>query len=164
MIEIAEIEGYAAIYERPDLSGDIIRRGAFPGVIAGSVKMLYQHAAEQPIGIWRRFEDRADGLYAIGELHLVSERQREIHGLLRGGALDGLSIGYRVNRAVKIPGGRIIERASLWETSLVTFPMAPRARITHVGPAIPTDDDSFAARATIFGAAQSIQSSIPVTV
>ena len=52
---------------------------------------------------------------------------------MRGGALDGLSIGFRAVRASDAASGvrRILE-ADLWEISVVTFPMLPEARIESV--------------------------------
>jgi len=135
---IADIEGYAAVFEQPDLNGDVIARGAFKKTLAkrtAPVRMLYAHAAETPIGRWTSFTEDARGLYARGELLLSSRAAREVHALLQGGAIDGLSIGYQTVRARKAPRGRArrIVEADLWEVSVVTFPMAPGARIVHVG-------------------------------
>src|SRR5690606_34043880 len=70
-----------------------------------------------------------------------ASRAREVLSLMRGGALDGLSIGFRAVRAKKDAGSgvrRILE-ADLWEISVVTFPMLPGARIDTVkGRRIPT--------------------------
>lgn len=138
---IAEIEGYAARYNEPDLNGDIIMPGAFKKTLnrqASTIRMLYQHAAEQPIGRWINFRDTKDGLIVTGEILLASPRAHEVYALVAGGALDGLSIGYQTVRARKAPGdsartrGRRIVEADLWEVSIVTFPMAPKARITRI--------------------------------
>ena len=53
---------------------------------------------------------------------------------MRGGALDGLSIGFRAVKAKSDPknGVRRILEADLWEISVVTFPMLPDARIDMV--------------------------------
>ena len=134
---IADIEGYAAIFNQRDLNGDIIAPGAFRHSLSARtapVRLLYQHASETPIGRWTSFTEDARGLFATGELILSSPRAHEIHALLLGGALDGLSIGYQTVKAKKTDGAarRIVE-ADLWEVSIVTFPMAPAARLTHVG-------------------------------
>ena len=53
---------------------------------------------------------------------------------MRGGALDGLSIGFRAVKAKTDNGTgvrRILE-ADLWEISVVTFPMMPEARVERV--------------------------------
>ncbi len=136
---IADIEGYASVFHTRDLNGDIVAPGAFKVSLArraAPVRMLYQHAADTPIGRWTSFVEDRRGLFVRGEIILSSPKAREVHALLRGGALDGLSIGYQPTKARKGPvGGRRITEADLWEVSVVTFPMAQSARITHVGPA-----------------------------
>jgi phage head maturation protease len=61
-------------------------------------------------------------------------RAREIHALMKEGAVDGLSIGFRVERARhdRVAGLRRLERLDLWEISVVTFPMMPGARVSGV--------------------------------
>jgi uncharacterized protein len=69
-----------------------------------------------------------------GRLNLEVARARELLSLMREGAVDGLSIGYRAER-VAPPGKGGIRRllqVDLWEISLVTFPMLPQARVTAV--------------------------------
>ena len=132
----AIIEGYAAVFGVPDLSGDVISRGAFGKLIpaeAGRVRMLAQHAAEAPVGRWVRIEEDARGLRVRGEVFTDTDAGRNLHRLLAGGALDGLSIGFKPVRTRRTRTGREIREADLWEVSIVTFPMAPRARITFVG-------------------------------
>jgi len=134
---VATIEGYASIFGEADLNGDIVTRGAFSRSLAktppSNIRMLYQHAAETPLGRWLYMEEDEIGLYVIGELFLDAPTANEVYTMISGGALDGFSIGYRVIEAEKFrKGGRKIKRADLWEISIVTFPMAPRARITHV--------------------------------
>ncbi len=134
---IADIEGYASVFHTCDLNGDIVAPGAFKASLtrrAAPVRMLYQHAADTPIGRWTSFVEDRRGLFVRGEIILSSPKAREVHALLRGGALDGLSIGYQAAKARKSQlGGRRITEADLWEVSIVTFPMAQAARITHVG-------------------------------
>jgi len=137
MTPTLSIEGWAAIYDEIDLNGDIIAPGAFKNSLAKSgslaVKLLYQHAAEQPIGRWLRFEERSRGLYAFGELFLATQTAREAADLIRADIIDGLSIGYRTLKATKSNGARRIVEADLWEVSIVTFPMAPKARLSRIG-------------------------------
>jgi hypothetical protein len=58
-------------------------------------------------------------------------RAREVHALMRAGALDGLSIGFRMvkGRRDRASGVRRLERIDLWEISVVTFPLLPEARV-----------------------------------
>ncbi len=143
MTQTLSIEGYAAIYDEVDLNGDIIAPGAFRKSLAKSgslaVKLLYQHAAEQPVGRWLRFEERRQGLYAAGELFLATQTAREVAELIRAEIIDGLSIGYRTVRAHKSNGARRVLEADLWEVSIVTFPMAPKARLAKVGTGASTE-------------------------
>ena len=69
-----------------------------------------------------------------GRLAKDVARAREVLSLMRGGALDGLSIGFRAVRAKTDArtGVRRILEADLWEISVVTFPMLPGARIDTV--------------------------------
>ena len=132
----AVIEGYAAVFGTPDMSGDVIRPGAFEKLIPvapGRVKMLSQHAAEAPVGRWVAMKEDAYGLRVRGEVFTDTDEGRNLHRLLAGGALDGLSIGFKPTRARRSRTGREIMEADLWEVSIVTFPMAPGARITFVG-------------------------------
>lgn len=141
---VADIEGYASVFNKRDLNNDIIAPGAFKASLAVSlrdktpIRMLYQHAAQTPIGRWTHLREDARGLYVQGELLLSSVQARDVYALLKGGALDGLSIGYQTARARKTKGARLIVEASLWEISIVTFPMAPSARITRIGDPRPS--------------------------
>jgi HK97 family phage prohead protease len=61
-------------------------------------------------------------------------RAREVLSLMRAGALDGLSIGFRTvqGRTDPATGVRRLDKIDLWEISLVTFPMLPEARVSTV--------------------------------
>jgi len=139
MTETFPIQGWAAIYDEVDLNRDIIAPGAFARSLAATgpagVKFLYQHAAEMPVGRWRAFEEREKGLYAIGEIHLSTQTAREAAELIKADIIDGLSIGFQPIRAQRTGGGRRILEASLWEVSIVTFPMAPKARLVRASTA-----------------------------
>lgn len=131
-------EGYASLFDLPDLSQDVVRRGAFTDSLArrgtGNIRMLWQHDPGQPIGTWSTIREDARGLFVRGRLNLAVARAREVHALMRDGAIDGLSIGYRVQRAGKDRrrGQRILEKLDLWEISVVTFPMLPAARVSQI--------------------------------
>jgi hypothetical protein len=61
-------------------------------------------------------------------------RAREVLALMRAGALDGLSIGFKTVRGRTDPatGVRHLLEVDLWEVSVVTFPMLPEARVSAV--------------------------------
>src|SRR5690606_25056252 len=108
---------------------------------AGGVRMLYQHDPAEPLGTWLELREDARGLFVRGQLTPGVGRAREVRELMRSGALDGLSIGFRTVKARKDAGSglrRILE-ADLWEISVVTFPMLPGARIHSIkGADLPT--------------------------
>ncbi len=131
-------EGYASLFGVADLGRDVVMPGAFAESLrrrgAGGIRMLWQHDPAEPIGRWLAVAEDARGLRVRGRLNLAVERAREIHALLREGAVDGLSIGFRVLRArpARATGLRHLEALDLWEISLVTFPMLPDARVSAV--------------------------------
>lgn len=131
-------EGYASLFGKVDLGRDVVERGAFAASLgkrgAGAIRMLFQHDPNAPIGTWSEIREDARGLFVRGRLALQSARAREVHSLMKEGALDGLSIGFRTVRArteAKTGIRRIVE-VDLWEISVVTFPMLPEARIEAV--------------------------------
>lgn len=144
------IAGYASLFELKDQGGDTVEKGAYERSLkrldaAGrKVKMLWQHDPLKPIGVWDEvFEDKK-GLYVSGRILDDVAAGREALALLRAGAIDGLSIGYRTVQATKAAaGGRSLKEVDLWEVSLVTFPMLPEARVQSSQ----TEDDAALARA-----------------
>lgn len=131
----ASIEGYASLFGVEDQARDIVMPGAFRASLAkrgtASIRMLFQHDPAQPVGVWDEIREDARGLYVRGHLIEGAARADEILTLMQGGALDGLSIGFRTQRAQRDPrtGRRRLYDIDLWEISIVTFPMLPGARI-----------------------------------
>jgi HK97 family phage prohead protease len=131
-------EGYASLFDRQDLGRDVVAPGAFRDSLAkrgaAGIRMLFQHDPNQPIGVWTRLYEDARGLYARGRLTTEVGKAREVLSLMRAGAIDGLSIGFRAVKGARNPktGVRRLEGIDLWEISVVTFPMLPEARITSV--------------------------------
>lgn len=130
--------GYASLFGEVDLGRDMVEPGAFAKSIAtrgvGGIRMLFQHDPGEPIGTWLSIREDRRGLAVRGRLAKGVARARDVLELMRGGALDGLSIGFRTvkARADARTGIRRIVEADLWEISVVTFPMLPSARIAQV--------------------------------
>ena len=118
--------GYAAVFDRVERAGDVIRAGAFAD--CASVPLLLQHRGA-PVGTLSSVSEDRQGLRVAG---VVTDPQ--VAALLRRRALTGLSVGYRA-RAVRQGAWRHIERADLVEISLVAVPMQPAARIDTLGDA-----------------------------
>jgi len=136
--------GYASLFGEPDAARDIVRPGAFQASLArrgpGGVKMLFQHDPKEIVGVWLEIAEDTRGLKVKGRLLAEIARGAELLALLRAGALDGLSIGYRAVEAHTEPrtGLRRLERVDLFEISLVTFPMLGGARVGAVKGRPPT--------------------------
>ena len=130
------VEGYASRFGVRDQGGDTVLPGAFSAGLkrlaasGGRVRMLWQHDPAAPIGIWEELREDETGLWVRGRLLPDVARAREAAALLAAGAIEGLSIGYRVVRAEGDgKGRRKLAEVELWEVSLVTFPMLPEARV-----------------------------------
>lgn len=129
------ISGYASVFGIVDDSRDIVVPGAFARSLAKrsaeSIRMLFQHDPSQPIGSWNVVREEPRGLYVEGWLAPGSTRAAEVAALLRAGAIDGFSIGFRAIKARRdrIKGTRRLIEIDLWEISVVTFPMQPLARV-----------------------------------
>jgi len=111
--------GYAAVFDRVDRGGDVIRRGAFANATA-PVPILCQHDARRLIGEVEMITEDEKGLRVIG---------RVMPGVVAKGT--GLSFGYRV-RAVGLGTYRELTALDLIEVSVVSFPMQPLARVHAV--------------------------------
>lgn len=131
-------QGFASVYNNVDHGGDIVLPGAFKTSLAANPrpKMLWQHDPGKVIGVWEEMKDDPRGLIGRGRLLTELQLGKEAHILLKAGAVDGLSIGYRVVDVdfKKTDKGmmREIKAAELLEVSIVTFPMNPKALVTDV--------------------------------
>ena len=127
--------GYAAIFDRVDKGGDVIRPGAFARAVckgASGVPLLWQHLPGKPIGTVERISEDKRGLRVVGRIATGSEEGREAAALLKAGAVDGLSFGYRVRDGTN-GANRELRDLELVEVSVVTMPMQPKARVMVVG-------------------------------
>jgi len=131
-------EGYGSVFGNVDSDRDIIAHGAFTDTLSSKplskVKLLWQHDRRQPIGVYDEIREDAKGLYVKGRLLLGVQKAREAYELLKAGALDSLSIGFRTlednwDREKEI---RTITKTDLMEISLVTFPANDQAFINAV--------------------------------
>jgi HK97 family phage prohead protease len=144
--EEGTFSGYASLFGRVDLGNDRVAKGAFQKALkrrgAKGVRMLFQHDPNEVIGSWLDIQEDEAGLFVKGRINRNIKRGAEVLELIRDGAIDGLSIGFKTVRATKDPsaGIRTIHEADLWEISIVTFPMLPEARVSEVktGTALPS--------------------------
>lgn len=121
--------GYAAVFDRPDKGGDVVRKGAFARALADAeeVPLLWQHQAGTVVGRIEHLSEDRRGLRVIAALSDARAAR-----LLASGKVDGLSFGYRVREAKSGGAGRELIALDLIEVSLVANPMQPKARVHAV--------------------------------
>jgi HK97 family phage prohead protease len=119
--------GYAAVFDRPDSGGDVVRKGAFAEALKRSegVPLLLQHKGE-PVGTIEHLSEDRRGLRVIARV--VDGR---VGDMVRRG-LRGLSFGYRVREAKQDAGLRELRSLDLLEVSLVSRPMQRFAKVHAV--------------------------------
>lgn len=127
------VSGYGSVFGVKDNGNDIVMPGAFRDSIASGrkPKMLWQHDPDQPIGAWDEIREDENGLYMKGRISKLAAKGAEVAALVKMGAIEGLSIGYRTNEyEMDVDEGiRKLTKLDLWETSVVTFPMNELANI-----------------------------------
>ncbi len=132
---LARFAGYASTFGRTDLQGDTVTKGAYSQTLRthGLPKMFVQHDAKAlPIGKWVSAVEDDHGLLVEGEFTPGMVRAEETRAALRHGTIDGLSIGYLLQKGdyEEMPEGRLIKHVSrLLEISVVTFPADAAARV-----------------------------------
>jgi HK97 family phage prohead protease len=138
-----QFEGYASLFGVADGAGDTVAPGAFAASLRrrgpSQVRLLYQHFAHAPIGVWEEISEDSRGLYVRGRLVPEVEQARDVRALLAAGAINGLSIGFRTVRAKRGPARntRTLLEVELWEISVVTFPLLIGSSVTAIGASRP---------------------------
>lgn len=129
--------GYAALFDKVDGGGDILRRGAFVHTLSRHraqgtrIPLLWQHRPDTCIGWVEMAEEDDRGLRVIAAL---DDPQGKPARLLGEKKLSGISFGYRATNAkpVTLADGRKareLKQVELIEVSLVTRPMQRSARV-----------------------------------
>lgn len=126
-------EGYAAVFNKPDVMGEIIEPGAFTKTLkeGKSRPMLWYHDPREPLGL---ADLKADdkGLHVAGAFDLNVQIAREKHSLMKMKAIRGLSFGFKTVIDLWDKAKRILKEVKLYEISPCTFQMHPGALITSV--------------------------------
>ena len=146
-----DISGTITVYDTPDLVGDVIERGALTNFISKynqtgiqgryntPLPMYFQHNIEDPVGYWAKFEEKGNSVIGYGKFYDTT-RAKDIRIIAKdkNSIIGGLSVGftssdYEDNNDEN--GKRIGDRfkeITLKETSIVTSPAMPAAKITRV--------------------------------
>ena len=132
--------GYAAVFNNVDLGGGVILPGAFSQAKTtpdGQIRIALYHNLRQLAGK-AKFSQDQHGLRVDGQLSLGVSYVQDAYVLMQDGVLNGLSVGFNI-----LEGGstweerdgeyiRLINKAELWEFSLVPFGMNPEALVDSV--------------------------------
>lgn len=127
--EDGKFSGYGSIFGNKDVYGDVVEVGAFQKSLAlhksrnSRPKMFWQHDMNQPIGSWTSYEEDERGLLLEGKLNMEVQKGREAYALLKAGDIDGLSIGYRVEREERDEKAGVLrlKELDLIEVSIVSL-------------------------------------------
>lgn len=139
--------GYAAVFNNRDLGGDVILPGAFTKTLKdkkGKVPFMDNHdswsGTSKRLGITYLAEDSKGLVIEKGKLILNKKEGMDAWEDMKFYQAEdmplGISIGYdAINPTVVWEDGkrtRDLKEVALWENSLVTFPMNPKARVRNV--------------------------------
>lgn len=133
--------GYASVFGVKDSYDDIVIKGAFVQSLnnwqaRGKMPpVLWQHNRGEVIGVWHKLYEDEHGLYGEGQLFINDiAKAKEAHTLLKYGAIDGLSIGYSLDKWAFDEEKQAYEllEIDLKEISIVTMPANEASRIDAV--------------------------------
>ncbi len=133
------IEAYLTTWGNIDKVGDIIPKSALVDYVEefnkGDIKlpMLYSHKTESLIGIWTSLEIDDYGLIGKGEIYTEVSLGADVRALLKRGALDSVSIGFKSSDwEYNEDGTRTFNKLELVETSVVLNPANSQAAVLQV--------------------------------
>lgn len=143
--EMGYFEGWGSVFNGVDHGGDSIAKGAYTKSLeewnnkSQLPALLWQHEMSNPIGNWMEMKEDDKGLYVKGQLWVKGTQRIEqavvAHNMLTGTGPKGLSIGYAVKdfEMMEYEGGsvRLLKEIKLYEVSVVSYPMDPKAEITQ---------------------------------
>jgi HK97 family phage prohead protease len=133
--EAGEFEGYVATFNTIDSYGSVIVPGAFSKTLEGrieKIKLLWNHEQSTPIGKVIELREDETGLYIKGKLSLGVAKAAEVYELMKDGAINTMSFGFRAVKEKMVRGVRQITEVKLYEASPVVFAANEDAVITDV--------------------------------
>lgn len=125
-------EGYASTFGNVDLGNDVIEKGAFTETLKkDKFKILWQHKMIEPIGMPIKAYEDEKGLYIEAKLPKDDDFVRgRVIPQMKCGTIDSMSIGFIVKEDDYKDKVRFIKSLDLFEVSLVSMPMNPRAMVS----------------------------------
>ena len=131
--------GYASVFGLVDSYGDTIAPGAYSKTLQNRerpIQLRWNHYGGV-VGKWLTLREDEKGLYVEGELTPGHSVAQDAYALMKHGAVNGLSIGYRpIEAEQKDDGTRLLKQIDLVEISIVETPADAAALIGDVKSAI----------------------------
>lgn len=146
-----EFSGYASVFGNVDSHGDVVERGAFRQSLLSWEKkgslppMKLMHGTginpfagtDLPMGKWLSMQEDERGLFVKGKLSgMDTDRGRYHYALMSDGALNAMSIGYRVPSGGARRGTgevkRFLQTVNLFEISLLPEGSNNQALVTDI--------------------------------
>ena len=114
----------------------MLKKSEFNSLSRYQVFQESSHNTNEPIGVFTSAKEDQNGLYVKGQLAMGTQRGRETFELMKMGALDAMSIGFKADPKSQSyderKRRRYLKDIDLMEVSLVTFPMNDKAIIHAV--------------------------------
>jgi len=129
------IEGYVAVWDTVDSYNSKFQRGCFKKTLENrmhKIKVLWNHDTEQPIGKLEDIHEDDHGLFVRAQLITEVEKAKDTYNLIKGGAIDCFSFGFRIVKDKFEQGVQVITEVMLGEISPVVFEANPASKITGV--------------------------------
>jgi HK97 family phage prohead protease len=130
-----QFSGYASVFGGTDSYGDTIEPGAYKNTLMDRerpIRLRWNHYGDI-IGKWTTIREDEKGLYVEGELTPGHSKANDVFASMKHGAVDGLSIGYRIKAFDQLnENRRLLKEIDLVEISVVEEPADWAARISDV--------------------------------
>jgi HK97 family phage prohead protease len=136
--ETLEVAGYASLFDIEDQGGDLVRAGAFAEGLKArgptGVRMLFQHDAAEPVGVWDEIAEDGRGLYVRGRILSTAPRGRAALGWCARGRWTACPSGFARNAPPPDrAGGAICFSSICGRCPSSPFPCWPRRGFASLG-------------------------------
>lgn len=136
--ENGTVEGYASTFGNIDKVNDVVSPGAFKTALLNGperVRFLWEHDRKEVIGVIEELKEDNRGLRFKARF-AGTQRAQETRELMKMGAVDSFSIGYRViqEQAGSHKGKSVnfLKEVQLLEVSCVAWPCNVEARMSAI--------------------------------
>lgn len=128
--------GFASVFGEVDSYNEVVDKGAFRKTLKendGKFALCWFHKVTEPLGIIQA-KEKNQGLEVKGELNLDVQSAKEKRSLMKQGAINGLSIGFRTIKDIWNDQIRHLKEVKLFEISAITlnFQACPGAEIGDI--------------------------------